>query len=94
MLPVRHTRFYTRTVERRFFLLLFVFFKCENKRDLLTDFIILFQIIDVCNSEVGKMKQMEELIHISKTLEFDKLKVTAVLTFVFSLCDLFYFEES
>lgn len=40
------------------------------------------------------MKQMEELIHISKTLEFDKLKVTAVLTFVFSLCDLFYFEES
>lgn len=38
------------------------------------------------------MKQMEELIHISKTLEFDKLKVTAVLTFVFRLCDLFYFE--
>lgn len=70
------------------------FFKCENKRDLLSDFIILFQIIDVCNTEVGKMKQMEELIHISKTLEFDKLKVTAVLMFVFSLCDLFYFEES
>lgn len=68
--------------------------KCENKRDLLTDFIILFQIIDICNTEVGKMKQMEELIHISTTLEFDKLKVTAVLTFVFRLCDLFYFEES
>lgn len=68
--------------------------KWENKRDLLTDFIILFQIIDICNTEVGKMKQMEELIHISTTLEFDKLKVTAVLTFVFRLCDLFYFEES
>lgn len=68
--------------------------KWENKRDLLTDFIILFQIIDICNTEVGKMKQMEELIHISTTLEFDKLKVTAVLTFVFRLCDLFCFEES
>uniref|UniRef100_A0A3Q0SHJ5 Rho guanine nucleotide exchange factor 15b n=1 Tax=Amphilophus citrinellus TaxID=61819 RepID=A0A3Q0SHJ5_AMPCI len=33
------------------------------------------KIIDECNTEVGKMKQMEELIHISKTLEFDKLKV-------------------
>lgn len=33
------------------------------------------QIIDECNTEVGKMRQMEELILISKTLEFDKLKV-------------------
>lgn len=33
------------------------------------------QIIDECNTQVGKMRQMEELIHISQTLEFDKLKV-------------------
>lgn len=33
------------------------------------------QIIDECNTQVGKMRQMEELIHISHTLEFDKLKV-------------------
>lgn len=33
------------------------------------------QIIEECNTQVGKMKQMEELIQINKTLEFDKLKV-------------------
>lgn len=33
------------------------------------------QIMDECNTEVGKMRQMEELIHIAQTLEFDKLKV-------------------
>lgn len=33
------------------------------------------QIIDECNTQVGKMRQMEELICISQTLEFDKLKV-------------------
>lgn len=33
------------------------------------------QIIDECNTEVGKMRQVEELYHVSKTLEFDKLKV-------------------
>ena len=35
----------------------------------------LSQIIEECNTQVGKMKQVEELIHLSKTLEFDKLKV-------------------
>ncbi|XP_026017881.1 rho guanine nucleotide exchange factor 15 [Astatotilapia calliptera] len=38
------------------------------------------KIIDVCNTEVGKMKQMEELIHISKTLEFDKLKAIPIIS--------------
>lgn len=33
------------------------------------------QIIEECNTQVGKMKQMEELIHINGILEFDKLKV-------------------
>lgn len=33
------------------------------------------QIIDECNTQVGKMRQVEELICISQTLEFDKLKV-------------------
>lgn len=36
---------------------------------------MVFQIIDECNTQVGKMRQMEELIHVSQTLEFDKLKV-------------------
>lgn len=34
------------------------------------------QIIDHCNRDVGKMRQMEELIEISKVLEFDKLRVS------------------
>lgn len=38
------------------------------------------KIIDICNTEVGKMKQMEELIHISTTLEFDKLKAIPIIS--------------
>lgn len=34
------------------------------------------QIIEECNTQVGKMKQMEELIKINGMLEFDKLKVS------------------
>lgn len=34
------------------------------------------QIIQECNTQVGKMKQMEELIQINGMLEFDKLKVS------------------
>ncbi|XP_061620070.1 rho guanine nucleotide exchange factor 15 isoform X2 [Phyllopteryx taeniolatus] len=37
------------------------------------------KIIDECNTEVGKMRQMEELIHISQTLEFDKLKAIPII---------------
>uniref|UniRef100_A0A3Q3WVF9 Uncharacterized protein n=1 Tax=Mola mola TaxID=94237 RepID=A0A3Q3WVF9_MOLML len=33
-----------------------------------------------CNTEVGKMRQMEELIHISQTLEFDKLKAIPIIS--------------
>lgn len=36
------------------------------------------QIIDECNTQVGKMRQMEELIHLSGSLEFDKLKVKSL----------------
>lgn len=35
------------------------------------------KIIDECNTQVGKMRQVEELIHVSQTLEFDKLKVNS-----------------
>ncbi|KAK7909820.1 hypothetical protein WMY93_014504 [Mugilogobius chulae] len=38
------------------------------------------KIINECNSEVGKMKQTEELIHISKTLEFEKLKAVPIIS--------------
>ncbi|XP_063756998.1 rho guanine nucleotide exchange factor 15 isoform X2 [Eleginops maclovinus] len=38
------------------------------------------KIIDECNTEVGKMKQTEELIHINKTLEFDKLKAVPIIS--------------
>ncbi|XP_064409094.1 rho guanine nucleotide exchange factor 15 isoform X2 [Latimeria chalumnae] len=38
------------------------------------------KIIEECNREVGKMKQMEELIHIGKKLEFDKLKAIPIIS--------------
>ncbi|KAG7324811.1 hypothetical protein KOW79_011127 [Hemibagrus wyckioides] len=38
------------------------------------------KIIDECNTQVGKMKQMEELIEINKTLEFDKLKAVPIIS--------------
>ncbi|XP_037118340.1 rho guanine nucleotide exchange factor 15 [Syngnathus acus] len=38
------------------------------------------KIIDECNTEVGKMRQMEELILISKSLEFDKLKAIPIIS--------------
>ncbi|XP_045067747.1 rho guanine nucleotide exchange factor 15-like [Coregonus clupeaformis] len=38
------------------------------------------KIIEECSTEVGKMKQVEELIHLSKTLEFDKLKAIPIIS--------------
>ncbi|XP_074479532.1 uncharacterized protein arhgef15b isoform X2 [Sebastes fasciatus] len=38
------------------------------------------KIIDECNTQVGKMRQMEELIHVSQTLEFDKLKALPIIS--------------
>ncbi|XP_036072471.1 ephexin-1 isoform X2 [Oryzias melastigma] len=38
------------------------------------------KIIDECNTEVGKMRQVEELIEVSKTLEFDKLKAVPIIS--------------
>ncbi|TMS02039.1 Rho guanine nucleotide exchange factor 15 [Larimichthys crocea] len=38
------------------------------------------KIIDECNTQVGKMRQMEELIHVSQTLEFDKLKAIPIIS--------------
>uniref|UniRef100_A0A8K9UL88 Rho guanine nucleotide exchange factor 15b n=1 Tax=Oncorhynchus mykiss TaxID=8022 RepID=A0A8K9UL88_ONCMY len=38
------------------------------------------KIIEECNTQVGKMKQVEELIHLSKTLEFDKLKAIPIIS--------------
>ncbi|KAG5260915.1 hypothetical protein AALO_G00297960 [Alosa alosa] len=38
------------------------------------------KIIDECNRQVGKMKQMEELIEINKTLQFDKLKALPIIS--------------
>ncbi|CAJ1086208.1 rho guanine nucleotide exchange factor 15-like [Xyrichtys novacula] len=38
------------------------------------------KIIDECNTQVGKMRQMEELIYLSQTLEFDKLKAIPIIS--------------
>ncbi|KAI3376398.1 hypothetical protein L3Q82_016879 [Scortum barcoo] len=38
------------------------------------------KIIDECNTQVGKMRQMEELIHVSQTLEFDRLKAIPIIS--------------
>lgn len=38
------------------------------------------KIIEECNTQVGKMKQMEELIEINKILEFDKLKAVPIIS--------------
>ncbi|XP_072447486.1 LOW QUALITY PROTEIN: rho guanine nucleotide exchange factor 19-like [Chiloscyllium punctatum] len=38
------------------------------------------KIIEECNREVGVMKQMEEMIHIGKKLEFDKLKAIPIIS--------------
>lgn len=38
------------------------------------------KIIEECNTQVGKMRQMEELIHVSKTLEFDRLKAIPIIS--------------
>ncbi|XP_068569410.1 ephexin-1 [Cebidichthys violaceus] len=40
----------------------------------------LSKIIDDCNTQVGQMRQMEELIHVSQTLEFDKLKAVPIIS--------------
>lgn len=38
------------------------------------------QIIEECNAQVGKMKQMEELLHIAQMLEFHKLKAIPIVS--------------
>ncbi|XP_061104536.1 rho guanine nucleotide exchange factor 15-like isoform X2 [Conger conger] len=38
------------------------------------------QIIEECNKQVGKMKQMEDLLHIAQMLEFHKLKAIPVVS--------------
>uniref|UniRef100_A0ABM5EIW2 Rho guanine nucleotide exchange factor 15 n=1 Tax=Pogona vitticeps TaxID=103695 RepID=A0ABM5EIW2_9SAUR len=38
------------------------------------------KIIEDCNSEVGRMRQMEELIHIASKIEFDKLKAIPIIS--------------
>ncbi|KAM4536520.1 rho guanine nucleotide exchange factor 5 isoform 1-T2 [Odontesthes bonariensis] len=38
------------------------------------------KIITECNTQVGKMRQMEELIQVSQTLEFDKLKAVPIIS--------------
>ncbi|XP_057712202.1 ephexin-1 [Corythoichthys intestinalis] len=38
------------------------------------------KIIDECNTEVGKMRQMEELISLSKMFAFDKLKAIPIIS--------------
>ncbi|XP_067880137.1 rho guanine nucleotide exchange factor 15-like [Heterodontus francisci] len=38
------------------------------------------KIIEECNREVGIMKQVEEMIHIRKKLEFDKLKAIPIIS--------------
>ncbi|KAJ3585715.1 hypothetical protein NHX12_014434 [Muraenolepis orangiensis] len=38
------------------------------------------KIVEECNTQVGKMKQMEELILLSRVLEFDKLKALPIIS--------------
>ncbi|XP_068443952.1 ephexin-1 [Clinocottus analis] len=38
------------------------------------------KIIEECNTQVGKMRQMEELYHVNQTLEFDKLKAVPIIS--------------
>ncbi|XP_077171915.1 rho guanine nucleotide exchange factor 15 isoform X2 [Paroedura picta] len=38
------------------------------------------RIIEECNSEVGRMRHMEELIHIASKIEFDKLKAVPIIS--------------
>ncbi|XP_011604978.2 rho guanine nucleotide exchange factor 15 [Takifugu rubripes] len=38
------------------------------------------KIIDECNTQVGKMRQMEELIYIHQSLEFDKLRAIPIIS--------------
>ncbi|XP_060110716.1 rho guanine nucleotide exchange factor 15 [Heteronotia binoei] len=38
------------------------------------------KIIEECNSEVGRMRHMEELIHIASRIEFDKLKAVPIIS--------------
>ncbi|XP_059387596.1 ephexin-1-like [Carassius carassius] len=38
------------------------------------------KIIEECNTQVGKMKHVEELIHINGMLEFDKLKAVPIIS--------------
>ncbi|KAM3925262.1 uncharacterized protein RB166_008515 isoform 2-T4 [Leptodactylus fuscus] len=38
------------------------------------------KIIQECNREVGRMKQTEELIHISSKIEFDKIKAVPIIS--------------
>ncbi|XP_040271244.1 ephexin-1-like isoform X2 [Bufo bufo] len=38
------------------------------------------KIIQECNREVGRMKQTEELIHISSKIEFDKIKAIPIIS--------------
>ncbi|XP_025026748.1 rho guanine nucleotide exchange factor 15 [Python bivittatus] len=38
------------------------------------------KIIEECNSEVGRMRHMEELIHTASKIEFDKLKAVPIIS--------------
>ncbi|XP_048857320.1 rho guanine nucleotide exchange factor 15 [Brienomyrus brachyistius] len=38
------------------------------------------KIVKECNTQVGKMKQMEELIHMAKSLDFNKLRAVPVIS--------------
>ncbi len=65
---------------RAYFIISPLFFRSHNHS----------QIIDECNTQVGKMRQMEELILVSQTLEFDKLKVnTHIHTHKMNVCMIF-----
>ncbi|KAL7977649.1 hypothetical protein Chor_009628 [Crotalus horridus] len=41
---------------------------------------MLLEIIEECNSEVGRMRHMEELIHTASKIEFDKLKAIPIIS--------------
>ncbi|XP_037744652.2 uncharacterized protein LOC119564969, partial [Chelonia mydas] len=52
----------------------------ERERNALDALACVSQIIEECNSEVGRMRQMEELIEIAGRIDFDRLKAVPIVS--------------
>ncbi|XP_065419252.1 rho guanine nucleotide exchange factor 15-like isoform X2 [Chrysemys picta bellii] len=52
----------------------------ERERNALDALACISQIIEECNSEVGRMRQTEELIEIAGRIDFDRLKAVPIIS--------------